>query len=317
MINLDNNSELHKNYEKSLSFLKNIDLDNYNYPDKVTNFHIYSEIKNEKELLCIKSWIATQNLEKCKLHVWSDYDISDNHLIKPYMDFIELRIYNPFEEAKGTILENKIEHLNANDYKYWLKSDLFRILILHKYGGIFVDHDIVFLRDFKPLLDQEFVYQWGSELDYEKEGACATVISAFNNSEFTNHLINELSRSRIQLGASAIWGRELLAKVYKYYKYTIFPSSFFNVEWQMNTMWINGIRNYNPDGLGTQTEKGWFVKNEKSGDLYLETFTWHWHNSSFKDQTGQPPVAEDGSKFWNLNELMSDKLNEKIKKVEI
>ena len=52
-----------------------------------------------------------------------------------------------------------------------------RLLVLHKYGGVWVDMDVVFLRDFKPLLDQEWMYMWGSETDFIKEGACATVLS--------------------------------------------------------------------------------------------------------------------------------------------
>ena len=320
MIKIENISEQHLDYEKALDFLKKLNDENFEYPDVVTEFHIYSEIKNERELLSLKSWLATQNLEKCKLTLLSDYDVSNNKLIKPYLDFISLKVYDPLQEAKGTLLENKIEILQANDFKYWLKSDLFRILILHKYGGIFTDHDIVFLRDLKPLLDQEFVYQWGSEIQYEKEGACASVISLFKNSEFSNILINELSNSQI-VETSSIWGRGILSKIYNYYKYTIFPSSYFNVEWQLNTKWIDGKKNYNPDGLGTQTEKGWFKKTERSSDLYLETFTWHWHSSSYKDpafgHNGQPPVPEEGSKFWNLNKLTDDRLYKNLEKYNL
>ena len=72
-ISLENNLELYQDYEKSLSFLSNIDDSSYNYPNNITYFHVYSEIKNEKELLCIESYLATQDLETTKLILWSKH----------------------------------------------------------------------------------------------------------------------------------------------------------------------------------------------------------------------------------------------------
>jgi hypothetical protein len=274
--------------------MKNIKEDDYQYPEGVTNFHIYSEIRNEKELLCVKSWIATQNLEKCKLYIWSDYDITDNKLLMPYMDYVTLKVYDPVKEAKGTILEKKLKHLKAKDHRHWLKSDLFRILITHKYGGIFSDMDVVYLRDFKPLLDQEFVYQWGGETDFINQGACATFLSTFKNSEFSTILMKELSEAPV-LPDTTTWGKELLGKVYSYYRnFTIFPSPFFNIEWQINLK---------HPGLANIIEDGWFVKTEHSNKLFPESFAWHWHNTSHKHK----PIQE-GSKFNLLQQLTDKKL---------
>src|SRR5207249_3672773 len=39
-------------------------------------------------------------------------------------------------------------------------GDLFRILALHNYGGVYADMDTVLLRSLGVFLDQEFVYQW-------------------------------------------------------------------------------------------------------------------------------------------------------------
>lgn len=301
-----NNDIYYKDYKKCLELLKQIDDSKFEYPEETTNFHIYSEIKTEKELLCVKSWIATQNLDKCSLTIWSDYDISNNELLKPFLKYINLKVYNPQIESKDTILEEKIEHLKAHDSKYWLKSDLFRILITHKYGGIFSDMDIVYLRDFKSILDQEFVYQWGSETDFINQGSCATFLSTFKNSDFSNHLMKELLNSPIVPNTTQ-WGKELLGRIYSHYKFTIFPSAFFNIEWQMNASWDDEDRKiYNPDGFGTKCESGWFVQNEYSGNLFLETFAWHWHNSSYKNT----PVMS-GSKFDLLSKYIDSKLLEK------
>ena len=68
-ISFEKNPELYTDYEKCIEFLKNIKIDNYEYPEEVTIFHVYSEIKNSKELMVIKSYLATQNLEKTKMIV--------------------------------------------------------------------------------------------------------------------------------------------------------------------------------------------------------------------------------------------------------
>ena len=195
-ISLKKNPEFYKDYETCLEFLSNIKDENYEYPPDVTLFHIYTEVRTDKELECIKSFLATQNLEKCKLIIWSDYDINDNDLIQPYKEYLDLRLWDAKEEAKGTILEG-IPHLDAMDDKHYLQSDLLRILVLYKYGGVWIDMDIIFLRDFKPLLDQEYMYQWGGDIDFANQGACATVLSGFKESEFMTKLMQGVIDSRI------------------------------------------------------------------------------------------------------------------------
>lgn len=281
-------------YEKCLSFLDAVNFNKKNSYN--TNFHTYSEIKTEKELMVVKSFLATQNLETSKFILWSDYDISNNELIQPYKDLIELRVFNPNEESKGTCLENKQQHLSSNDNLYWLKSDLFRILATHKYGGVFTDMDFIYLNDFSPLLEYEFTYQWGSELSFDGFGTCGTVMKLDKNSELSNLMMSELCDSSIHPNTT-IWGKDLFAKVYRKQKFTVFPSTFFNTEWMINKKY---------PGKGDATEKGWFTPNEYSKDLFLNTFGWHWHNSSHKHK-----VVNEGSKFDLLTKHIDNRLKEK------
>lgn len=125
-INIENNIELFQNYQNSLDFLNLINYDDYSYPEYVTNFHVYSEIKNEKELLCIESYLATQNLKKTKLILWSDYSIENNELIQPYKHLIDMRVYDVREESIGTVLENNKKWFSANDSKHYMKSGVLR-----------------------------------------------------------------------------------------------------------------------------------------------------------------------------------------------
>ena len=103
-MSLETHPEFYRDYEACLKYLKDLCDCDYEYPDEVTNFHVYTEVRSDKELECIKSFLATQDLEKTKLIIWSDYNIEDNPLIQPYKEYLDLRIWNAVEEAKGTII---------------------------------------------------------------------------------------------------------------------------------------------------------------------------------------------------------------------
>lgn len=304
-INYKTHPEYYKDFESCQEYLEELCDCGFEYPEEVTNFHVYTEVRNEKELECIKSFLATQNLEKTKLIVWSDYSIEDNPLIQPYKKYLDLRIWNALEESKGTIIEEEIAKLSATDGKYYLQSDLLRLLALHKYGGVWIDMDIIFLRDFISILDQEYMYQWGSETDFANQGACATVIALKKESEFSVELLKELKVMPI-IGGTTIWGKELFASLWRRgYRYTIFPSPFFNTEWL-----ISKSPRRTPEEamqLGKNIQGSWFEKNDYVEDyLFLESFTWHWHNSSHKHL----PIVE-GSKFDTLRKLTNMRLEEK------
>jgi len=292
-ISLDKNYNLYTNWIDSYNFLDKINNNAYNYPEEIVNFHIYSEIKTEKELECIKSLLATQNLEKINLVLWSDYDVSNSPHLMPYKKYINFKIYDPIKEAKGTVLEDKINYLMAKDSKYYIQSDILRILALHKYGGIWSDMDMIFLRDFKPILDQEYMYQWGNIIDFEGFGPCGSILSLKKNSELSNRLINGILNMPI-VKNSTIFGKDLFAKLYKEKKYTIFPSSFFNIEWLIDI----------------DASKGWFEESCADDLLFLNCFSWHWHNTGYKNK----PINY-GSKFFKLQQITNKKLKQKGFKV--
>ena len=298
-LSLETHPELYVDYRKGIELLKTIKDEDYSYPDEVTNFHVYTEFKNSKELMVLKSYLATQDLEKTKLIIWSDYDISDHPAIQPYkgLGCLDFRIYDPYEEAKGTPVEG-VGQLAANDTKYYLKSDFLRILAGYKYGGVWIDMDIVFLRDFKPILDQEYMYQWGGDTDFAAQGACATVLSLFKESEFATELLSELLRMPI-IPDSTIWGKDMFAQLWRRYpKFTIFPSTFFNTEWLISKV--------SPEERDS-AKLGWFDgKLQKQDHLFLDAFAWHWHNSTNKDKS-----IVDGSKFDLLEKLTDKKLRQR------
>ncbi len=290
-ISLETHPELYRDYASALKYLSNLNMASFDYPSHIVNFHVYSEIRNVKELACVESYLATQNLTQTKLILWSDYSIEDNPLIQPYKHLIDMRVYDPIEEAKGTALENNLTWLTVQDTKHYMKSGILRFLVTHKYGGVWIDMDAILLRDFKPILDQEWAYMWGAELDFYNFGPCAALMNINQNSEHSNLCINEILKTRV-IPDSTVLDHMLLAKVYSKRRFTVFPSVFMNTEWQMNTIYIDGVKHYDPKGLGTTIESGWFKCNEYSSNLFLEAFAWHWHNSTYKNN-----IIEPNSKF--------------------
>lgn len=296
-ISFETHPQYYHDFEECLKLLREIDGSSYSYPEDVTNFHIYTEVRTDKELVAIESFLATQNLNKCKLIVWSDYDISDNPRIQAYKHLLDLRVYDPVKEAVGTPLENYANLLQAKDSKYYLQSDLLRILVLYKYGGVWFDMDVILLRDFLPILDQEYMYMWGSETDFVREGACATVLALKTKSEFATNLIDQIIRTPYVTNTTC-WGKDMFASLYRSAQFPILPSTFFNTEWCINVKY---------PGMGDFIDKGWF-KNEGYGEkyLFLEAFGWHWHNSSNKHKN-----IEDSSKFDLLQKFVKNKLKER------
>lgn len=282
MINIsyETNKSLYEDYNKCLHYLSYLNYSDYKYPNEKVKFHQYSEVKNDLQLLTIESYFATQNQEHTELILWSDYDITENIRLTPYKDRITFRVFNPVELAKNTDLISKPELLLAKDSKHYMMSGLLRFLALYKEGGVWFDNDMVLLRDLKPILDQEFAYVWAREFkDFTKFGPCAAFMGIKKQSKHAQLCIEELINSPVCPNSTSR-DCDMLARVYERKLFTVFPSAFFNTEWQMEDE--------------TRLRKGWFTKTKESEELFLDAFAWHWHGSG-GDMS--PKKIEEGSKF--------------------
>ena len=298
-ISIRENPEMYFDYRKGLRFLADLICDvDTRTAKEVTYFHLYTEVRTPKEELAIKSYLATQDLVRTKLIVWSDYDISDQENIQDYTPFVEFKVYNPKELAKGTVLEGMDSHLEpGGDHNHWMSSGVMRFLVLYVYGGIYFDMDMVLLRDFTPILGQDFAYQWGGSTDFAKErrheedchGPCAALVGCRKGSEFIHECLAQVARTELTGGTCL--DEDLLSYVYRIVPFTVFPSTFFNTEWLMSKV---------DQPLSVEVEESWFSKELKDLDnLFLDAFSWHWHNSSNKSKD-----FVKGSKFDLLNKRM-------------
>jgi hypothetical protein len=292
MLNEETLPELYYDIDKGIEYCKNIE--NVEYKD-LTYFHMYWFAGKEfgfKQTLPIKSYLATQNLNNTRLVVWSNIDLTKNSFFKPYIKYVEFRFYSSLKESMGTVLANRFDLFAVKDIMNYAGGDLFRILALNNYGGVYVDFDVVFLRDFAPLLKEEFMYKWG----LEKNMINGAVMRMFKHSTLCTNLLAEINKTHPRPG-STIWSTDLYEKVRRYNKnWTIYPSAFFNSEWEDPI--YNAVIPRTPQPFKKDT----IIK------MYEGAFSWHWHNR-------WDEVVEEGSKFDILNKRTDELL--RIKQILI
>lgn len=270
--------------ENSLNFAKQLPT-----TDLKNNIHFYWRVPRQfgrKQTLPIKSAIV-HNKNKSDIFVWSNVDLSNNPYIQPLLPYIKLKIWDPIKEIEDSFLKDKIQFFKTHhldDEMCWLGGDLFRLLCLYKYGGIYVDMDMVILRDLSPLYVYNFLYQWGasgvqpSEPNLMINGA----IMAFNKeNENLKHMLNTLTTIK-PVPNSFCWGRDLYIAS-RSEDTNVFPCSWFNTEWCMEKVVLEP-----------------FKKNAFSNMMFDGAFTWHWHNKWDQE-------IEDGSKFFIIENIINEK----------
>ena len=108
MVNIKDNYELYDDFKLSLEYVKNL------VPVKTESkmiLHFYWRVPLEfgrKQVLPIKSALVNNydlNKDNLEINLWSNVDLSDNIHLSSIKDFINIKIWNPLDEIKGTILE--------------------------------------------------------------------------------------------------------------------------------------------------------------------------------------------------------------------
>ena len=125
-------------------------------------FHVYwyGSI-SRKQIASINSYLKTQNLKTTELWVWLDNSFFTSECNKiPKHNNIKTISYHANDISKDTPFYNK-EFVNNKSFVKF-RSDMARLIILYKYGGIYIDLDIFLLKDFTPLFGIEFCYSWSN-----------------------------------------------------------------------------------------------------------------------------------------------------------
>jgi hypothetical protein len=249
---------------------------------------------NYKHKVLLKSYLATQDLSSTKLFVYSDTIIADLFPEFAGISNIEFKLFDVFKECENTMMyayrfKNEIKTHAANPE---FESDFFRLLMLHKYGGIYLDFDVLLLRDFSPLNRYEYCYQWGSE-NTMMNGA---VMSMHKNSQLTKDICEEMVNSSFSPGKGCLQyaNNMYVAMKPKHPELVIFPGAFFNPQWQYGRDAAGNVLNTNP------------VSKDGNLNMYEGSFAWHYHG------TAMNAAIDNGSKFDIIDRWLDAVLKEKI-----
>jgi len=283
---IDNNLDLYRpdkvNYLKSLQHANSL----IKKTDKPLEFHCFWRVPRKfgrKQLAVLKSLIVNHDINNLRINLWSNVDLSSNHFFKEVSDFVNLKIWDIQQETIGTILEGFPALNSINDSLCYLEGDLFRLLVLHKYGGFYIDMDVLVLRDMSPLNNFQFLYQWGTSgfTDNEKKITMNGAVMRLNkNSDLSKEFLEKILTTPPAVNTTA-WGNNLYSTI-ETNDLLVLPGIWFNSEWGFE---------------GTEYKP---FKQVERVEFFEGAFTWHWHNK-WDDE------IEDGSKFDVLNKIIEQK----------
>lgn len=276
------------NYLRSLEVAKSLPI----VSNEKMVFHCFWRVPGEfekKQLAVLKSIIVSHldELDNIEINLWSNVDLTTNPYFMEVSEFVKFRNWDLQSELKGTILEGHpymtLEYIG--DALCYLEGDLFRLLVLHKYGGFYIDMDVLVLRNMRPLNNYEFLYQWGSsgfEVDHPNitmNGAVMRFNKGSSLSEEALTILGHIPPAKNTMN----WGSGLYSKITSE-ELMVFPGVWFNSEW------------------GREGAMDWYMINRGRVDMYDGAFTWHWHNK-------WNVVPEVGSKFQILEHMISNKFS--------
>ncbi|CAG8570973.1 12631_t:CDS:1 [Acaulospora colombiana] len=137
-------------------------------------FHVFWQGPiNDKLAFMMKSFLFSQPLNCSILYVW--LDTSYNNLYPKYdphmrllhrfvPTIIRFKSWNTRKQLSSiSMFSGQIDNQNSVTL-----SDMVRFVILYKYGGIYVDADVLLMRDMRPLYyaNFEFSYRWSYTKGY-------------------------------------------------------------------------------------------------------------------------------------------------------
>ena len=129
---------------------------------------------NASQLDALTAWLVTQDPDRSTLIVWVPTPgmppASLEPLARLFPGRIRYRILDVAVEAEGSPLARSYL-LSLHDEKAWADSDVARLVLLWRYGGVYFDTDMLLVRAITPLLGLEFATEF----------SCDHAQSDFNN----------------------------------------------------------------------------------------------------------------------------------------
>ncbi|KAJ9097372.1 hypothetical protein QFC19_006841 [Naganishia cerealis] len=142
---------------------------------RVLNYHTYWRTDllpfSNRQASTIRAFLATQPLTTSRLIMWTNSAAMLSSapplaaLVAKFPHNIQVRQVDIPVLVNGTGLQGNpvMEGDELYDRKGWIDGDAVRLLVLYKFGGVWIDMDQVLTRDLRPLIEHEFLSQWDCE----------------------------------------------------------------------------------------------------------------------------------------------------------
>ncbi|KAF9309030.1 hypothetical protein BG003_010295 [Podila horticola] len=178
---------------------------------------------NDKLSMSVHAFLFTQPLDRARLHLWIDSsdlpggvaeDYEQNEFAKPIVSpaiaqHVHIYAWNQkaFEEFAYGPQESKQEDLPSPTGPATppvALSDEARFLILYKYGGMYLDADVLLLKDMSPFYDSgiQFAYEWSNTEMYN------TAVLKLNQNSSVARRILDGAKARAKEAQDMQWRKE-------------------------------------------------------------------------------------------------------------
>ena len=229
---------------------------------------------NIRQMLSIKSFLCTQPKELFKLWIWLDgeeyYEKALKNedlveLIHSQKGRVQLKKWDLQKEIAGTPFE-KISWYFRWERPLTAVADDFRIIALYKYGGLYFDLDVMFLKDFSALIMRdEFVYAW------ENQPFANNAIIFLRKDSY---LCQQIVRQMIRRKSSQPW-IVFRYKLKDLSPLMVYPCAFFDPLW---TGYETGMPLKTFDDFFRQFSDEFPQTVNSYRDFFPGAYAYHWHN---------------------------------------
>ena len=283
--------------------LKTMPLVSTHFDSLLPRFHCFwrGDVRNDALELMLLSFLATQR-NYTQMMIWTDspqksFKIEDvirmlsqninesqQMAIKEASNRLTVKYFDPFLDTHSGF-ENVIR-VGVATTAY---TDLVRFMVLEEYGGIYVDVDTIFLRDYYPLRNKEFVYPWSN---FAKYGVNTAVLSLHRHSELAEAFrdiiiakggnLNDMAKN---CHPQRLYQEELTHSAGIWSNIEILPIEYFDAYWPYGDGFLHG------GGVFAKRNFSWIIeKANQTIDLYEifpKSFSYHTHAKGTKNTNEQ------------------------------
>ena len=189
-----------------------------------TIYHVYwradLQAFNERQMITLQSILRTQAVDSSSVILWTNAEErlrklpQIEMLIREHGERFSLRQLDIQELSQGTPMDQHSLLRFATDARAWLDGDLVRLLLLYRFGGAWVDMDVIMTRDLRPLLETEWVIQWDC-YDKPYSPLNGALMHFWASSPYLCEMLHAMATGPAPRKGTTDWGSLLYHKVWR------------------------------------------------------------------------------------------------------